>query len=462
MASVALERKTTRLPAGIDLGGGIMGLIRAIRTFGGDQLATMQKLREQYGPTYSVTVGGERIVIFTQPEHLHAILVEHAESFYKDADYTDEKRGLARFVGQGLITSDGALWKKQRKLVAPAFHAKRIAAYADTMTAYTTALLETWRDGETRDIAKEMAALTIRIVGKTLFDVNATGENAAPVLSAMETIQESQGTLTILPEWIPTPANLAKKRSLRELDRLVYGIIAERQANEGDRGDLLSMLIEARDEHGQPMDSKQIRDEAVTLFLAGHETTANTLNWTFTLLSKHPDIEAALHAELDAVLGGRPATLADLEQLKYTEQVIKESMRLYPPAWSVGRVAIEDVKIGEWTLPKGTRAGIVTYMTHHDSSLWDAPERFDPSRFAPDREAKIPKYAYLPFGGGPRVCIGNHFAMMEAKLLLAGIASRYQLRIAPGHRVEMLPRITLNPKGGLPMTLKERKGIAKD
>lgn len=457
MASVAIERKTPALPDGIDLGGGIMGLLRAIRLFGGDQLATMLKLRDQYGPTYTVTVGGERIVVFTQPAHLHAILVEHAESFYKDADYTDERRGLARFVGRGLLTSDGALWKKQRKLVAPAFHAKRIASYADTMTAYTSALVDTWRDGETRDIASETAALTIRIVGKTLFDVDATGENAAPVLSAMETIQDMQGAITLLPEWVPTPANLRRKRSLRELDRLVYGIIEERQANERDRGDLLSMLVAARDEHGQPMDAKQIRDEAVTLFLAGHETTANTLNWTFTLLAQHPDIEAALHAELDSVLGGRAPTLGDLEHLNYTELVIKESMRLYPPAWSVGRVAIDDVQVGEWTLPKGTRAGIVTYMTHHDPALWEHPERFDPLRFAPEREGNIPKYAYLPFGGGPRVCIGNHFAMMEAKLLLAGIASRYQLRLSQGHSVEMLPRITLNPKGGLPMTLVTRK-----
>lgn len=457
MASVALERKAATLPDGVDLGGGVMGLIRVIKLFGSDQLAAMLKLRDQYGPTYSVTVGGERIVVFTQPEHLHAILVEQADVFYKDADYTDEQRGLARFVGQGLLTSDGTLWKKQRKLVAPAFHPKRIAAFAETMTSYTSALVSTWRDGETRDIAEEMAALTIRIVGKTLFDVDATGENAAPVLSVMETIQESQGTVTLMPEWVPTPANLRKKRSLRELDRLVYGIIAERQANEGDRGDLLSMLVAARDEHGQPMDTRQIRDEAVTLFLAGHETTANTLNWTFTLLAQHPEIEAALHAELDSVLGGRTATLADLEQLKYTEQVIKESMRLYPPAWSVGRVAIEDVQVGEWTLPKGTRAGIFTYMTHRDPAQWEQPERFDPSRFGPDRESKIPKYAYLPFGGGPRVCIGNHFAMMEAKLLLAGIAGRYQLRLTKGHRVEMLPRITLNPKGGLPMVLMERK-----
>jgi cytochrome P450 len=457
MASIALERKAPALPNGIDLGGGVMGVLRVIRMFGGDQLKPMVKLREQYGPTYTVTVGGEQFVIFTKPDDLHDILVEHADSFYKNADYTDPKRGLARFVGQGLLTSDGALWKRQRKLVAPAFHAKRIGTYADTMTAYTAALVDTWRSGETRDITKETAALTLRIVGKTLFDVDASGANAASVLSAMETIQDMQGTLTLIPDWIPTPVNLRRKRSLRELDRLVYGIIAERQANEGDRGDLLSMLVAARDEYGQPMDTEQIRNEAVTLFLAGHETTANTLNWTFVLLSQHPEIEAALHAELDAVLGGRAPTLADLEQLKYTEQVIKESMRLYPPAWSVGRVAIEDVQVGEWTLPKGTRIGIITYLTHHDPELWDQPEQFDPSRFGPEREANIPKYAYLPFGGGPRVCIGNHFAMMEAKLLLAGIASRYQLRLAEGHRVEMLPRITLNPKGGLLMTLWERK-----
>jgi cytochrome P450 len=302
-----------------------------------------------------------------------------------------------------------------------------------------------------------MSALTIGIVGKTLFDVDASGQRADPVLHAMAAIQEFQGALQLVPEWVPTPANRRRKRSLAELDRLVYGMITERHANSTDRGDLLSMLVAARDEQGQPMDDRQIRDEAVTLFMAGHETTANTLNWTFALLAQHPDAEAELHEELDRVLAGRAPTLSDLDQLPYTEQVIKESMRLYPPAWSLGRVAVEDVRVGNFVMPKGTRAGIVTYFTHRDPELWEEPERFDPTRFSPSREAAVPKYAYLPFGGGPRVCIGNHFAMMEAKLLLAGIASRYTLRLASSQTVEMAPRITLNPKGGLPMTLTQKR-----
>ncbi len=457
MTSIVLKNSPAPLPAGIDLGGGVLGLLRAIRMFSSDQLAAMGRLRQTYGPTYRITISGTSVVVFTRPDDIHAVLVEQADSFHKDEDYTDPQRGLARFVGQGLLTSDGALWKKQRKLVAPALHAKRIANYGGTMTEYTAAMLDGWRDGEARDIAREMTTLTIRIVGKTLFDIDASGTRARPVFEAMDAIQEMQGNMTLIPEWIPTPTNRRRRRSLAALDALVYGMIAERKADSTDRGDLLSMLVAARDENGEPMDDRQLRDEAVTLFLAGHETTANTLNWTFALLAQHPEIEAALHAELDAVLGGRPAEMGDLERLPYTEMVIKESMRMYPPAWSVGRVAIRDTQVGEWTLPKGTRAAVIMYMTQRDPAYWSEPERFDPLRFSAEREASIPRYAYLPFGGGPRVCIGNHFATMEAKLVLAGIAGRYSLRLAPGQKVDMMPRITLNPKGGLPMRLVARR-----
>lgn len=456
MAAIpATLTKNPTLPAGLDLGTGIMALFRAARTFS-DPLKAMLDLYHKYGDTYTVKVNDVSMLIITRPEHIHAVLVEHADAFHKDADYTDPNQGLARFVGQGLITSDGALWKRQRKLVAPALHARRIMAYGQTMTDYSDAMLNDWKSGEKLDIAHEMMTLTIRIVAKSLFDVDMSGELAAPIFKAMEELQEMQGAISLIPAWIPTPAELRRRKSLREMDKLIYQIIADRQASGADTGDLLSMLVAARDEDGQPMDTRQIRDEAVTLFLAGHETTANALNWTWTLLAENPDIEAKLHEELDRVLAGRLPTLADLENLPYTERVIKEAMRLYPPAWSVGRVAIKDVQIGEYFIPKGMRVGVTTYLTHHSPEFWNEPERFDPDRFSPERESSIPKYAYLPFGGGPRVCIGNHFAMMEAKLILATVASRYVLRLAPGQKVGMAARITLNPAGGLPMTVHKR------
>jgi cytochrome P450 len=458
MSAMTPSLERTTLPSGPDLGGGPLGMIRAVQTFS-SPLQAMTDFHDQYGDTFTLSVSGINIVVFARPEHLHAVMVEHAASFYKDADYTDPDRGLARFVGQGLLTSDGAPWKRHRKLVAPALHARRIMAYADTMSEYSDAMLRDWRSGERLDIAREMMTLTIRIVAKSLFDVDMHGALAEPIFNAMREIQEMQGGggwQGLLPTWVPTPSELRRRKALREMDELVYAIIAERKASGQDHGDLLSMLVAARDEDGQPMSDRQIRDEAVTLFLAGHETTANALNWTFTLLARNPEAEAKLHEELDRVLGGRLPTLADLEHLPYTERVVKEAMRLYPPAWSVGRVAIEDVQIGEYFLPKGTRAALHIYHVHHSPALWDNPEAFDPDRFSPEREASVPRYAYIPFGGGPRVCIGNHFAMMEAKLILATVASRFILRLNPGQTVEMDAGITLNPKGGLPMTVTAR------
>jgi cytochrome P450 len=455
-STIAPKHAPTRLPTGHDFGGGPLGVLRASQHFS-NPLNGINKLHQQYGDSYSLTVAGTTMIMLSRPEHLHTVLVEQADAFHKDADYTDPNQGLARFVGKGLLTSDGALWKRQRKLVAPALHARRIAAYAETMTTYSDLMLERWADGQRLDVAREMMHLTIRIVAKSLFDVDMHGEQAEPIFAAMRELQEMQGGISLLPTWLPTPSELRRRKSIRDMDALVYRIIAERKASGTDTGDLLSMLVAARDEDGQPMDDRQIRDEAVTLFLAGHETTANALNWTFMLLAQNPHVEAKLHAEIDQVLGGRLATLSDLDHLPYTEQIIKEAMRLYPPAWTVSRLAIRDVQIGEYFVPANTRVGMHIYHTHRLPDLWDSPDTFDPDRFSPERERQIPRYAYLPFGGGPRVCIGNHFAMMEAKLILATIASRYQLRLAPGQTVGMDARITLNPAGGLPMTVQARQ-----
>jgi cytochrome P450 len=435
-----------------------IAVLRLLSQFQGNTLEVFRKFKDQYGDTYMFQFGEGRGYISSHPDVIHEVLVTKAASFYKDRDVKNKKVGLARFLGDGLLTSDGEFWKRQRKLAAPALHYKRIASYADTMVDYTRKMLDTWRDGARLDISHEMTNLTMMIVAKSLFNVDAS-RDAERVGAAVEVVQSVAGPAPIIPAWIPTPSELRKRRARRELDEIIYRLIAEWREKGEDNGDLLSMLLLAEDEDGKHMTDEQARDEIVTLFLAGHETTANTLNWTWTLLAQNPDVETKLHEELDTVLNGRTPTLADLEHLPYTEWVIKESMRIYPPAWIVGREAIEDVEIGGYFVPKGSQFNLVFYFAHHDPRWWDEPEAFRPERFSPENEAKLNKRAYTPFGGGPRICIGNSFAMMEAKLLLATIASRYRLSLAPGHKVEMNPMITLNPKGGLPMTLHARERV---
>ncbi len=468
--SPASERPTTtpvpeRIPSGIQPGPppikNFFGVMKLMRNLNSDMLNFMRRNRAQFGRIYRIEIMGQTQIITTDPDAMHAVLVTESKHFDKDNDYTDVKRGLARFLGSGLLTSNGDFWRRQRKLVAPALHAKRIEAYADAMVRYADEQVSTWSDGEQRDISLENNQITVRIVGKTLFNMEVEAE-VELIRRSMQAVQERFSILSpFIPTWVPTPVELRARRASRDLDGFVYGMIADWREQGEDTGDLLSMLLLAETEDGERMTDKQARDEALTLFLAGHETTANALNWTFTLLAQHPDVEAKLHAEIDAVLGDRLPTLADLDALPYTEQVVKEAMRLYPPAPFVGRVAAVDVDLPTQTgetfhVPAGASLGLNIYLLHHDPDLWPDPDRFDPERFNADNEPHIPRYAYLPFGGGPRVCIGNSFAMMEARLILATVARRYRLSLAPGQVVEPLPLITLNPKGGLPMTLHAR------
>jgi len=435
----------------------IIGLMRRVQN---DALGQLLAYQKQYGDLFMLEVQGLRMHFIADADFAHEVLVKQADKFQKDTDYTDTQRGLARFLGTGLLTSNGDFWKRQRKLVAPALHARRIEAYAQTMTDYALHRINGWRDGVTLDIAREMNAVTMRIVAKTLFNTEVEAE-INTVSHAMSAIQDKfmGSPLDLLPSWIPFPSELRARRANHDLDALVYRIIGEWRVEGQDRGDLLSMLLLAETEDGQRMSDKQARDEIVTLFLAGHETTANTLNWTWLLLSQNPDVEAKLHAELDTVLVGRVPTLADLKHLPYTEMVIKESLRLYPPAWGYSREALEDVRIGDVVIPKGGTAQIFTYGLHHNPKYWDNAEQFIPERFSPENESHFPRYAYLPFGGGPRVCIGNSFAMMEAQLILATIASRYRLTLAPDARVVLAPMITLFPKYGLKMQIHARQGV---
>lgn len=424
-----------------------------------DSMTYLHGLLDQYGSPVKVTMFGSDTVVFSGPEALQDILVKQASVFIKDSGYTDRQRGLARFVGDGLLTSTGDHWKRQRKLIQPAFHATHIRGYAETMVALTQARLdEQWEDATQLDIANEMMHITMQIVARTVLDAN-VDHDVERIGAAMEAINRFSSGMSLLPTWVPTPTELAARQALQTLDEIIYGLIRERRQSQNlqEATDLLSILLQSEYEDGSRMSDEQIRDEITTLILAGHETTANTLNWTWMLLSQNPDVEEKLHEELDSVLAGRAPTLADLKQLPYTEMVIKESMRLYPPAWSVGRVATEDTEVTGYAIKAGTIVVLSFAYEHRSPEHWAQPDRFWPERFSPEKE--IPRYAYMPFGGGPRVCIGNSFAMMEAQLLLATIAQAYSLRLPTGHEVIPVPQITVYPKDGLPMQVRQRQAM---
>jgi cytochrome P450 len=348
----------------------------------------------------------------------------------------------------------------------PAFHRRHLEGYAEHMSRYSQAHAAGWRDGAVVDAAAEMMRLTRAIVARTLFDVELASDSAesAEIDRALGRLVGSFGApgALLLPlvlverGWLPGTRGLPEAREV--LDRLVYRLIEERRATGEDRGDLLSLLVHAVDAEGdgEGMSDQQVRDEVMTLFLAGHETTANALAWTWQLLGDHPEVEASLHAELDRVLGGRRPTMADLEKLVFTRQVLTESMRLYPPAWIIGRRALVDYRLGDFGIPRGATLLMSQYVVHRDARWFEAPARFRPSRWAEAPPADRPKYAYFPFGGGPRRCIGEAFAWMEGILILATLAQGWRLRPLPGHPVVPDPLITLRPRHGIRVSLEAR------
>ena len=418
-----------------------------------DPLGLIDEWHRQYGDLIHLQVGEAHQHFLAHPDDIHEVLVKQSSHFQKPPDYKDENRGLARFMGNGLVVSDGDFWKRQRKLAQPAFHAMRISNYADVMVDFTQRMVREWESHNQVDVSHQMMRLTRQIVAKTLFDTDVS-QDSDRIDEVLTIFLHMGNEVDVVPTWIPTPHHIRQRRALRDMDEIMYGIIDERRTAGDDRGDLLSMLLSAQDDEGAGMTDKQVRDEAVTLFLAGHETTANALNWSWYLLAQNPEAERKLHQEIDTVLAGRTATLADLKNLPYTEMVIKESMRLLPPVWGFGRQAIDDVEIGGYPIAAGSTFSVITWLVHRDPRWWgDDALTFRPERFGTE---DYPKYAYIPFGGGPRVCIGNSFAMMEAQLLLATIAQHYQLRLSPGQTVGLEPLTTLRPKGGLPMHLERR------
>ncbi len=399
------------------------------------------------------------IVLVSHPDQIEEILVTNNKLFVKDKGTHD----LSVILGNGLLTSEGDFWRRQRRLAQPAFHRDRIHAYGEVMVSFTERTLARLRDGETRNLHADLMKLTMEIVAKTLFDADVAGE-AKDVGDALEVVVHRFASVRpgLMPwlDRLPTPGNRRFQRAADRLDAIIYGIIRERRDRGRDTGDLLSMLMAARDEDESRMSDRQLRDEAMTLFLAGHETTALALSWAFCLLSQSPEAERRLVAELALVLAGRAPTVADLPKLRFTDAVIAEAMRLYPPAWAIGREALADLTVGGYDVPKGTQVWLSQYVVHRDPRYFDEPERFLPERWEGDLRQRLPKYAYFPFGGGPRLCIGHAFATMEAVLLLATIAQRFRVRLVPGHPIDTVAAVTLRPKHGVMVTLEERRAAS--
>lgn len=431
-------------------------LLGNLPEFGSDLLGFATSCARDYGDVVRIRLGGFTAYLLNHPDALEYVLLTRYENFVKHSFFW---RHVTAIFGQGLLTSEGGAWLSRRKMMAPAFHTSRIRGYGEDMVRFTEQMIDSWSEGETRNVHRDMMALTMRIVGKTLFDSDLTGEEADVGLAFDGVVDEIARRFRrpfFIPDFVPTPGNLRYSRGVRRLDRLIYDIIDEHRTSARDRRDLLSMLMSARDEEGGRLTDRELRDESVTLFLAGHETTALSLSWTWYLLSAHPAVEDRLLEELGRVLSGRSPTAEDLPELRYTEAIVKESMRLYPPAYAFGREAVEDCEILGYFVPAGTTLLMFPWVIHRDGRYYDDPEAFRPERWTSETAAKLPRFAYAPFGGGPRICIGNQFAMMEAMLILATVAPRYQLERLSGRPVEPFTSITLRPEGGVRVRLRRR------
>ena len=421
-------------------------------------LPYFQNLAKQYGDISHFRIGPQQALFINHPDLIKDVLVTNHQNFMKGLVLQRAKR----LLGEGLLTSEGDFHRRQRRLAQPAFHRQRVATYAAVMTEYAMRTAQRWRDGETLDMSQEMMRLTLGIVGKTLFDADVESDSG-DVGNAMSVVMELFDTLTMpffeLLQKLPLP-QLRRFDSAREkLDRIIYRLIDDRRRSGIDRGDLLSMLLLAQDEEGDGgrMTDQQLRDELLTIFLAGHETTANALTWTWYLLSQHPDIEKKLHEEIDEVLGEKPAAFDDVARLKYTEMILAESMRLYPPAWAVGRLSIVDCEIGGYAVPPKTLVLMSQYVMHRDERFYPEPHVFDPLRWTAEARESRPQFSYFPFGGGPRRCIGEGFAWMEGALLIATLAQQWRMRLFANHPVALKPLITLRPKHGMRMTIRSRR-----
>lgn len=399
-----------------------------------------------------------RAAFINHPDLIEDILVEHNRDYIKPLTIQRFKM----LLGNGLFTSEGDFWRRQRRLIQPAFHRARVDAYAQLMIDAAVRSVSAWSPGGVRNTSKDMSALTFGIVGRTLFDTDvSTGASdvGTALTLALDAINDRVSSFGIMvPDAIPMPANLRLRRAARRLDRIVYRMIAERRTSNADRGDLLSMLLEVRDEDdGSAMSDRQVRDEVMTMVLAGHETTALALTWALYLLSQNPSAEARFHAEVDEVLSDRLPVPADLARLSYARMVVDESLRLYPPAWAVERASIRSTQVGGRQVPKDMTFIFSPWTVHRDPRWFERPLAFEPERWANGLARRLPRFAYFPFGGGPRQCIGNSFALTEAVVILAVIGQRYRLRLAPGQAVRAEPMVTLRPNAPIRMIVERRE-----
>lgn len=422
-----------------------------------DWVGFYSQCAKEYGDVVQVRYLHVPICLLMHPRDIEYVLVSNPGNFTKSADY----RALARVLGNGLLTNEGKAWQHQRALIQPAFRRENILSYTQVMTSATRQLLDSWKDSESRNVHEDMMAVTLQIVAQCLFGAEVSGV-AERVGQAMKVVTDrfliDAGQAMLLPFDLPDFLAPARRRAINDLNKIIHDILSERRNSNQARGDLLDTLLQVRDGEGHPMSDAQLRDEVMTLFLAGHETTAIALSWTCYLIARNPEVEAKLVEEIREVLGEREATAEDIPRLRYTEMVLKESMRLYPAVWGIGRRAIADCEIGGYRVAAGTNVFILQFLVHRDARFFPDPDAFDPERWRDDpiRSGKIPRFAYLPFGGGPRVCVGAAFAMLEATLLLAMIQQKFHLELEPGHDVKPVATVTLRPKNGIRVTVHRR------
>ena len=436
-------------------GGRLLGNLPEIRR---DPLAFLSRIGADYGDIVRIRLGPLNAFVLNHPDDIEHVLITHQRRFVKGRTLSRARR----LFGNGLLTSDGALHTRQRRLVQPVFHRARLDEYAAIMATAAADRRDTWYAGDAIDIAAEMNRLTLTITARLLFGTD--GDRVAAQIGDALHIVSSHLEVAVLPfafvDLLPLPHGRRFRAARQTLNRAIYEVIERRRRDGQERDDVVSLLMAARDESdGAAMSGEQLRDELVTLLLASHETTANALGWTWYLLSGHPDVAARMHSEIDVVVGGdRLPTAADVQDLSFTRMVLAESMRLYPPAWLIARVAVEDHDVRGYTIPRGAIVVLSPWIVHRNSTHFPEPERFDPDRWWPERQHGRPRFAYFPFGGGSRGCMGEAFAWIEGVLLLAVIAQRWRFRLVDASRhPEMHPGLTLTPKCGIRVRVEPRR-----
>ncbi|MEZ4884094.1 MAG: cytochrome P450 [Chitinophagales bacterium] len=432
-----------------------------IKDFAANPIPMINNSMKRYGDTYATYIGPMRMIVTQDPAHIQYILQQNHKNYHKSKII----KTLAKQIGNGLLTTDGSYWLRQRRLIQPGFHRQKLQALVSIMQQETqqfiTELKGYAQTGEVIDLSKEMMKITLRIVAKSLFSTGITSKDLElidHVITEQQKYIITKVRQPYLKPWLfVSGEDYRQKKISEQLDQLLQNIINQRKSSNEEHDDLLDMLLSARyEDTGEGMDNQQLRDESLILFVAGHETSANALAWTWYLLSQNQDIEAKILKETENVLGNRLVSFEDIPQLQYTKQVLQETMRLYPPAWIMDRVALSDDKLGEFDVPKGQVISLFIYGAHRNPNYWDNPEHFDPDRFTKEAMKERPAFSYFPFGGGPRLCIGQQFAYMEMQLVVAEMIRKFRIELVENQDIDILPLITLRPKNGILARLKER------